>query len=114
MEFLNDVVNQLDEYFKGKRIEFNIKFRLNGTQFQEKVWNALTEIKYGETVSYKDIGIRIDNEKAVRAIGNANGRNIINIVVPCHRVIGANKSLTGYGGGLHRKSWLLEHESKFK
>ena len=83
------------------------------TEFQEKVWNALTDIPYGDTVSYKYIATKIGNEKAVRAVGNTNGRNIINIVVPCHRVIGANKSLTGYGGGLDKKSWLLKHEEKF-
>ncbi|MEG2291367.1 MAG: methylated-DNA--[protein]-cysteine S-methyltransferase [Romboutsia sp.] len=111
---LNEVVKQLDEYFNGYRKEFNIKFKIKGTEFQEKVWNSLIEIPYGETVSYKYIANRIGNEKAVRAVGNANGKNIINIVIPCHRVIGANKSLTGYGGGLDRKLWLLEHEKNCK
>ncbi|CEP81120.1 methylated-DNA--[protein]-cysteine S-methyltransferase [Paraclostridium sordellii] len=110
---LKETINQIQEYFNGTRKEFDIKFKLKGTEFQEKVWNALTDIPYGDTVSYKYIATKIGNEKAVRAVGNTNGRNIINIVVPCHRVIGANKSLTGYGGGLDKKSWLLKHEEKF-
>ena len=112
-EILKETIKQIQEYFNGTRKEFDIKFKLKGTGFQEKVWNALTDIPYGDTVSYKYIATKIGNEKAVRAVGNTNGRNIINIVVPCHRVIGANKSLTGYGGGLDKKSWLLKHEEKF-
>lgn len=112
-EILKETINQIQEYFNGTRKKFDIKFKLKGTEFQEKVWNALTDIPYGDTVSYKYIATKIGNEKAVRAVGNTNGRNIINIVVPCHRVIGANKSLTGYGGGLDKKSWLLKHEEKF-
>lgn len=112
-KILKETINQIQEYFNGTRKEFDIKFKLKGTEFQEKVWNALTDIPYGDTVSYKYIATKIGNEKAVRAVGNTNGRNIINIVVPCHRVIGANKSLTGYGGGLDKKSWLLKHEEKF-
>ncbi|WP_270647437.1 methylated-DNA--[protein]-cysteine S-methyltransferase [Paeniclostridium hominis] len=112
-KILKEVIKQIQEYFNGDRKEFDIKFKLKGTEFQEKVWNALTHIPYGETVSYKYIATKIGNEKAVRAVGNTNGRNVINIVVPCHRVIGSNKSLTGYGGGLDRKLWLLQHEEKF-
>lgn len=112
-KILKEVIKQIQEYFNGERKEFDIKFKLKGTEFQEKVWNALTHIPYGETVSYKYIATKIGNEKAVRAVGNTNGRNVINIVVPCHRVIGSNKSLTGYGGGLDRKLWLLQHEEKF-
>lgn len=112
-KILKETIKQIQEYFNGTRKEFDIKFKLKGTEFQEKVWNALTDIPYGYTVSYKYIATKIGNEKAVRAVGNTNGRNIINIVVPCHRVIGANKSLTGYGGGLDKKSWLLKHEEKF-
>ncbi|CEJ74159.1 methylated-DNA--protein-cysteine methyltransferase [[Clostridium] sordellii] len=112
-EILKETIKQIQEYFNGTRKEFDIKFKLKGTEFQEKVWNELTDIPYGDTVSYKYIATKIGNEKAVRAVGNTNGRNIINIVVPCHRVIGANKSLTGYGGGLDKKSWLLKHEEKF-
>ena len=112
-KILKEVIKQIQEYFNGERKEFDIKFKLKGTEYQEKVWNALTHIPYGETVSYKYIATKIGNEKAVRAVGNTNGRNVINIVVPCHRVIGSNKSLTGYGGGLDRKLWLLQHEEKF-
>ena len=112
-KILKEVIKQIQEYFNGERKEFDIKFKLKGTDFQEKVWNALTHIPYGETVSYKYIATKIGNEKAVRAVGNTNGRNVINIVVPCHRVIGSNKNLTGYGGGLDRKLWLLQHEEKF-
>ncbi|CEP46432.1 methylated-DNA--[protein]-cysteine S-methyltransferase [Paraclostridium sordellii] len=112
-KILKETIKQIQEYFNGTRKEFDIKFKLKGTEFQEKVWNALTDIPYGDTVSYKYIATKIGNEKAVRAVGNTNGRNIINIVVPCHRVIGANKSLIGYGGGLDKKSWLLKHEEKF-
>ncbi|MCR8746292.1 methylated-DNA--[protein]-cysteine S-methyltransferase [Romboutsia lituseburensis] len=113
-EILQEVIKQLDEYFNGDRKDFDIKFKLKGTEFQKKVWTALTDIPYGETVSYKNIATKIGNEKAVRAVGSTNGKNIINIIVPCHRVIGANKSLTGYGGGLHRKSWLLKHEGSIE
>lgn len=113
-EILQEVIKQLDEYFAGSRKDFDIKFKLKGTEFQKMVWTALTDIPYGETVSYKNIATKIGNEKAVRAVGSANGKNIINIIVPCHRVIGANKSLTGYGGGLHRKSWLLKHEGSIE
>lgn len=113
-QILQEVIKQLDEYFTGSRKDFDIKFKLKGTEFQKKVWTALTDIPYGETVSYKNIATKIGNEKAVRAVGSANGKNIINIIVPCHRVIGANKSLTGYGGGLHRKSWLLKHEGSIE
>lgn len=104
---------QLDEYFKGKRNKFDLKISFTGTDFQKKVWNELTNISYGEVVSYKYIAEKIGNEKAVRAIGNANSKNPISIIVPCHRVIGANGSLTGYAGGIERKEWLLNHEKTF-
>ncbi|UFT99251.1 methylated-DNA--[protein]-cysteine S-methyltransferase [Radiobacillus kanasensis] len=103
---------QLIEYFNGERIEFDFPYALTGTDFQKKVWQALTAIPYAEVGSYKDIAIQIGNEKAVRAVGSANGKNQIPIVVPCHRIIGANGSLTGYAGELWRKEWLLEHEKK--
>lgn len=112
-EVLKETVKQLQEYFSGERKEFNIKFELNGTDFQKKVWNALTEIPYGNTVSYKDIATKVGNEKAVRAVGNTNRKNSISIIIPCHRVIGANKKLVGYEGGLAKKQWLLEHEENF-
>lgn len=102
---------QLDEYFKGERIEFDLDIHLNGTEFQVAVWNELKKIPYGEKRSYKDIARAIGNEKAVRAVGGANNKNKIAIIVPCHRVVGSDGSLTGYAGGLWRKQWLLEHEN---
>jgi methylated-DNA-[protein]-cysteine S-methyltransferase len=109
---LEKTVSQLDEYFNGMRKEFDLKISLDGTDFQKKVWNELLNIPYGTTLSYKELAIKIGNEKGVRAVGNANGKNMIWIIVPCHRVIGTNGSLTGYAGGLDRKQWLLEHEKK--
>lgn len=113
MEIINRAVIQLDEYFKGIRKEFDLEFKLEGTDFQRGVWKELMNISYGRTLSYKELATKIGNEKAVRAVGNANGKNIISIIVPCHRVIGWNKSLTGYAWGLERKKWLLEHEKSF-
>jgi methylated-DNA-[protein]-cysteine S-methyltransferase len=101
---------QLSEYFAGTRREFDLPLRLDGTPFQTRVWRELLEIPYGETWSYGQLAKRIGNPSASRAVGLANGRNPISILVPCHRVIGADGSLTGYGGGLERKSWLLAHE----
>jgi len=103
-------VRQLGEYFSGKRREFDLPLRMQGTDFQQRVWRRLTEIRYGETCSYGELAKRIGSPSASRAVGLANGRNPISIVVPCHRVIGADGSLTGYGGGLERKRWLLAHE----
>lgn len=105
------VVRQLAEYFDGTRQTFDVALAPHGTTFQQRVWQALSEIPYGTTVSYAHIARAIENPKGVRAVGLANGRNPISIIVPCHRVIGANGSLTGYGGGLPRKEWLLTHES---
>lgn len=117
-EYTPDVLvtcfKQLDDYFNGKRHDFSFPIDMEGTPFQTKVWNALTSIPYAETGSYKDIANNIGNEKAVRAVGSANGRNKLCIVIPCHRIIGANGTLTGYTGGLWRKEWLLSHEKKFK
>jgi methylated-DNA-[protein]-cysteine S-methyltransferase len=107
---LAETVRQLTEYFAGTRREFNLPLRLEGTAFQKRVWRELTEIPYGETWSYGQLAKRINKPSASRAVGLANGRNPISILVPCHRVIGANGSLTGYGGGLERKQWLLAHE----
>ena len=101
---------QLIEYFAGERKDFDLPLRLNGTEFQLSVLQALQKIPYGETTSYSDIAERIGRPKAMRAVGAANGRNPIPIIVPCHRVIGSDGTLTGYGGGLHRKQWLLQHE----
>jgi methylated-DNA-[protein]-cysteine S-methyltransferase len=103
-------LRQLTEYFAGTRREFDLPLRLRGTEFQKRVWQELTEIPYGQTWSYGELAKRINNPSASRAVGLANGRNPISILVPCHRVIGADGSLTGYGGGLERKRWLLAHE----
>ena len=101
---------QLAEYFAGERTEFDVPLRPTGAPFQLQVWAALLKIPYGETASYGEIAREIGHPTAFRAVGAANGQNPIAIIVPCHRVIGSNGSLTGYGGGLERKRWLLEHE----
>ena len=102
---------ELEEYFAGERREFSLALEPAGTPFQMRVWQALRAIPYGETISYGELARRIGNPRAVRAVGLANGRNPISIIVPCHRVIGANGTLTGYGGGLERKRFLLALES---
>jgi methylated-DNA-[protein]-cysteine S-methyltransferase len=107
---LVDVVEQLDGYFAGSRSTFEVPLALEGTEFQRRVWSGLLEIPYGETMSYGELAARVGNPGASRAVGLANGRNPVAIIVPCHRVIGANGTLTGYGGGLDRKVWLLDHE----
>jgi methylated-DNA-[protein]-cysteine S-methyltransferase len=101
---------QLAAYFAGTRRAFELEFAPNGTTFQRSVWDALCTIPYGTTASYGDVARRIDKPRATRAVGLANNRNPIALFIPCHRVIGANGSLTGYGGGLEMKSWLLDHE----
>jgi methylated-DNA-[protein]-cysteine S-methyltransferase len=110
---LRETARQLEEYFKGERHEFDLPLRLDGTEFQRRAWRNLLEIPYGKTRSYGEQAERIGNPKASRAVGLANGRNPIPIVVPCHRVIGANGSLTGFGGGIARKRWLLAHERRW-
>lgn len=105
-------VQQLEEYFQGQRFIFTIPFKLNGTPFQQTVWQTLTTVPYGKTASYKEIATLAGNEKAVRAVGTTNSKNRLNIVVPCHRIIGTNGKLTGYAGGLWRKEWLLKHEQE--
>ena len=105
-----DAVEQLAEYFAGKRTDFDLDLDMVGTAFQRRVWSALQNIPYGQTCSYGEIAHQIGSPKASRAVGMANGHNPISIIVPCHRVIGANGSLTGYGGGLERKRTLLELE----
>jgi methylated-DNA-[protein]-cysteine S-methyltransferase len=107
---LAETVRQLKEYFAGTRREFDLPLRLEGSPFQKRVWRELGEIPYGATWSYGQLAKRIGNPNASRAVGLANGRNPISILVPCHRVIGADGTLTGYGGGLERKRWLLAHE----
>lgn len=110
---LKECVNQLDEYFKGKRKEFSVKLILEGTKFQKRVWRELLKIPFGQTASYGDIARRVGNKKAGRAVGNANNRNRITLLVPCHRVIGSDGTLVGYGGSLWRKEWLLRHEGSW-
>lgn len=102
---------QLNEYFQGKRTQFRIELDFDGTDFQQQVWQALLQIPYGETRSYKDIAVQLGNEKAVRAVGAANGKNPISIIAPCHRVVGNNGKLTGFAGGLDNKAILLKLES---
>ncbi|MCX7749847.1 MAG: methylated-DNA--[protein]-cysteine S-methyltransferase [Clostridia bacterium] len=112
-ECLRDCVTQLDEYFKGKRKEFSVVLQPQGTAFQRNVWEKLKEIPYGAAIAYTDLAVKIGNEKAVRAVGHANSKNKINIMIPCHRVIGKNGDLTGYAGEVWRKKWLLEHEKLY-
>ncbi len=104
--------SQMAEYFAGSRQVFDLPLLLLGTPFQKSVWEGLQQIPYGETRSYKQQSIFLGNEKAIRAVAGANGENGIAIIIPCHRVIGENGSLIGYGGGLQRKKWLLDHERK--
>jgi len=104
------VITQFDEYFSGERREFDISLRLDGTRFQVSVWNELRKIPFGTTTTYGEIARRTGNPKAMRAVGLANGRNPIPIIVPCHRVIGSNGTLTGFGGGLENKTLLLDLE----
>lgn len=111
---LEDGACQLKEYFEGKRSQFNLKLNPQGTEFQKKVWKQLEQIPYGKTLSYLELSKKLGDVKAIRAVANANGKNPLWIIVPCHRVIGSDGSLTGYAGGLHRKQWLLEHESPYK
>ncbi|HUT80314.1 MAG TPA: methylated-DNA--[protein]-cysteine S-methyltransferase [Candidatus Bathyarchaeia archaeon] len=113
-DILHQAIIQIDEYFKGKRIIFDLKLDLIGTDFQKRVWQAVMQIPYGETISYKTLAQKIGNIKAVRAVGNANGKNPLSIFIPCHRVIGSDGSLIGYGGGLDRKKWLINFELKNK
>lgn len=105
-------MQQLDEYFDGKRTDFDLKIGLTGTNFQLRVWNELLKIPYGKTISYLELAKRLGDEKVIRAAASANGKNKLAVIVPCHRVIGSNNELTGYAGGLQRKKWLLEFEKK--
>jgi methylated-DNA-[protein]-cysteine S-methyltransferase len=109
-ELGSEACRQLSEYFAGKRSEFLLPLQAQGTEFQQQVWQALQTVPYGETASYREIAEKIGNPKAVRAVGQANNRNPIAIVIPCHRIIGMNKQLTGYAGGLERKAFLLTLE----
>jgi methylated-DNA-[protein]-cysteine S-methyltransferase len=107
---LAGLTEQLDAYFAGSLRRFDLPLAPVGTTWQRRVWDALTEIPYGETVSYAELAARIGRPSACRAVGAANGRNPISVIVPCHRVVGTSGALTGYGGGLERKAWLLDHE----
>jgi methylated-DNA-[protein]-cysteine S-methyltransferase len=109
---IEQCIHELREYFAGKRTEFTISLAPSGTSFEENVWKMLTEVPYGSTCSYFDIAHRMNNSKAVRAVGRANGANPVAIVIPCHRVVGADGSLTGYSGELWRKRWLLDLEAR--
>ena len=108
---LQEAVSQLNDYFEGKRTYFTFKLNPSGTEFQQKVWKGLLEIPFGKTMSYLELSKKLGDVKAIRAVASANGKNPLWIVVPCHRVIGTDGSLTGYAGGLWRKKWLLEHEN---
>lgn len=111
---LAEAVKQLKEYFNKERSHFNLKLNPQGTEFQKKVWDALQSVEFGKTQTYQQIANSLGDPKVIRAAAAANGRNPIAIIIPCHRIIGSDGSLTGYAGGLHRKKWLLEHESRFK
>ena len=111
---LKEPLKQLKEYFEGSRTHFDLKLHPEGTEFQKKVWHKLIEIPYAKTVSYQEIANRLNDPKVIRAAASANGKNPIAIIIPCHRVVGSDGSLTGYAGGLHRKKWLLDHENPIK
>ncbi|GGQ00979.1 methylated-DNA-[protein]-cysteine S-methyltransferase [Actinomadura coerulea] len=108
------VAAQLSAYFAGDLTEFDLPLRLHGTPFQERVWTALQEIPYGQTITYGELAVEIGSPSASRAVGLANGRNPVGVIVPCHRVVGSTGSLTGYGGGLDRKRYLLDFERKVR
>lgn len=110
-EVLKEAVAELQDYFEGNRNDFTFKLNPKGTDFQQKVWQELLNIPFGKTMSYLDLSKKLGDVKAIRAVASANGKNPLWIVVPCHRVIGTDGSLTGYAGGLWRKKWLLEHEN---
>jgi methylated-DNA-[protein]-cysteine S-methyltransferase len=111
-EILKTAVRQLDEYFMGNRKVFELKLNPEGTPFQQKIWDLVKHIPFGKTVSYLDIAKLSGSEKNTRAVGLANGKNPIPVIIPCHRVIGTSGKLTGYAGGMERKQWLLQHELK--
>lgn len=113
-ESLEEASLQINEYFKGDRSQFSLQLNPQGTDFQKRVWNQLLTIPFGKTTSYLQLSKELGDVKAIRAVANANGKNPLWIIIPCHRVIGSDGSLTGYAGGLNRKQWLLEHESPYK
>lgn len=110
VQITDDCIQQLDEYFNKKRVSFDLPLDMEGSDFQKSVWDKLLQIPFGRTASYLDISLQLGSEKLTRAVGNANGKNKIAIIVPCHRVIGTNGTLTGYAGGMRRKKWLLDFE----
>jgi methylated-DNA-[protein]-cysteine S-methyltransferase len=105
-----ECLTQLDEYFRGRRKSFSVKLDLHGTEFQKRVWAKLLAVEFGKTTTYKTLAAAVGNLASTRAVGGANHRNPVSIIVPCHRVVGSDGRLTGYGGGLWRKDWLLRHE----
>jgi methylated-DNA-[protein]-cysteine S-methyltransferase len=107
---LRDATKQIDRYFDSKLQDFDLKLELMGTTFQEKVWNELLKIPFGKTITYKEIAEGIGNKNAIRAVGSANGKNPISIIIPCHRVLGSKGDLRGYGGGIEKKKWLIAFE----
>ena len=109
-EVMHQCTEELIEFFNGKRRSFNIPVYQEGTAFQQRVWGELVNIGFGKTISYMDLAKKLGDPKVIRAAASTNGKNNIAIIVPCHRVIGSDRSLTGYGGGLWRKKWLLQHE----
>ncbi len=111
---VDSAAEQLMAFFKGERQEFHLTYDIEGTEFRMKVWNELQKIPYGSTISYKELAVRVGNPKAVRAVGGANNKNPLGIVIPCHRVIGADGSLVGYAEGTDKKKWLLDLEDKNK
>ena len=111
-KLLHACAKQLDEYFAGKRKIFTLSLNQDGTEFQTRIWALLYQIPYGKTISYHQLAKQYGDLKAIRAVASANGKNNLAIIVPCHRVIGSDQSLVGYGGGLWRKKWLLDHEAK--
>jgi len=111
---IHQCTEQLIEYFAGRRKNFNIPVHQEGTDFQKRVWSELMEIPFGKTISYLDMAKRLGDPKCIRAAASSNGKNHIAIIVPCHRVIGSDKSLVGYGGGMWRKKWLLQHEFRLQ
>jgi len=109
-DVIHECTEQLIEFFAGRRRNFNIPIQQDGTDFQQRVWNQLLQIPYGKTISYMDLAKQLGDPKVIRAAASTNGKNKIAIIVPCHRVIGSDRSLVGYAGGMWRKKWLLQHE----
>jgi AraC family transcriptional regulator of adaptative response/methylated-DNA-[protein]-cysteine methyltransferase len=112
-QLTDEIRNQLNEYFRGERKEFTVPLVIPGSRFQQEVWKELLKIPFGSTRSYRDQAMALNKPGAIRAVANANGMNRISIVIPCHRIIGSDGGLTGYGGGLMRKRWLLDHEKRY-